>query len=375
MSPQKAIAPLLTPIIEMMPVFVFFLVDSFFPYTVALIAALCTYVAYFLIGVLALKYDPPYTILVSTVAFFIFIALSVFAPFNWLYLNKASVFLSVCIVLIFDIFTRIQGYFRAKILMKDDTTQKFRILKFNSEVYAMNMIRRIQVFYLIILLLYLLFPSGYHNQKADFVIYHLINLVFIAILVVYELIHWSQLRKQILNEEWLPIVDESGGVHGRIALSVSRTSGDKHLHPVIRIALINKGHLYLKERSGFPFSESNRIDYPVERYLRFKESLDEGVKETFIENGGTADLPSRFIFRYVYKSIEANRLIYLYACNILDDTVLEKLNLQDGKWWTGRQINENLHTGIFSPCFEKEYELLNTTVLMADRLMRGEIDD
>ncbi|MCC8147007.1 MAG: hypothetical protein LIO93_11370 [Bacteroidales bacterium] len=84
-----------------------------------------------------------------------------------------------------------------------------------------------------------------------------------------------------------------------------------------------------------------------------------------------ADLPSRFIFRYADKNIEVNRLIYLYACNITDDKLLDTLDLAGGKWWTGKQIDENLKTGLFSPVFEKEYDLLETTILMADRLMRN----
>ena len=370
MSSQKAIAPLLTPIIGMMPVVAFFFFDSFFSYHVALIAALVTYIAYFLIGVVWLKYDPPYTILISTISFLIFIGLSVITPFNLLYIKKASVFLSLSLVCVFYIFTRIQGYFRAKILLKDDITQEFKILKFDAELYAMKMVLFTQILYLLIILVYQLFPDNYHSLQVDFFIYHLIILLFIVIHVGYEFIHWNMIRKRMNNEEWLPIVDESGGVHGRVALSATRTSGDKYLHPVIRIALINKGHLYLQERSAFPLSEANYLDYPFERYLRFEETLDEGVKEAFIENGGADDLPSRFIFRYVDKNIETNRLIYLYASNITDDKLLDKLNLNKGKWWTGKQIDENLGTGLFSPCFEKEYELLNTTILMADRLMR-----
>lgn len=374
MTTQKAIAPLLTPIIGMMPVIAFFLLDSFYSYNAALIGALVTYIAYFLIAVVGFKYEPPFTILISAISFLLLLSLSIFTPFSHLYITKASVFLSFFLILIFFIFTRIQGYFRAKILLKNDITQEFKILKFDAEIYVMRVVIFTQVTYLLLVLFYQLLPNTYHSPRTDFIIYHLIILLFITIHVFYEFIHWNMIRKQMLNEQWLPIVDESGGVHGKVALSVSRGSGDKYMHPVIRIALINKGRLYLKERNGFPISENNYLDYPFERYLHFKETLDEGVRETFQDSGVATDLPSRFIFRYVEKNIEINRLIYLYACNIMDDKLLETLNLGEGKWWTGKQIDENLGTGLFSPCFEKEYELLNTTILMADRLMRN-LDD
>ncbi|MCC8147008.1 MAG: hypothetical protein LIO93_11375 [Bacteroidales bacterium] len=282
MSTQKAIVPLLTPIIGMMPVVGFFLVDSFSSYNAALMSALVIYIAYFLIGVLWLKYEPTYTILLSTVSFLIFIGVSIITPFNLLYISKASVFFSLSIILVFFIFTRMQGFFRAKILLKEDKNPEFKILKFDSELYVMKMVLFTQVTYLLIVLVYQLLPDNYHNTRADFIIYHLIILIFITVHILYEFIHWNMIRKRMNNEEWLPIVDDTGGVHGKIALSVSQMSGDKYMHPLVRIALINKGRLYLKERSGFPLSENHFLDYPFERYLRFEETLDEGVKKLFL---------------------------------------------------------------------------------------------
>lgn len=370
MISQKTIAPLLTPAMGMMPAIAFFLFNSFFPYNIALVAALIVYVLYFAIGGAWLKYETPFTILNSAISFFLFIAFSFLAPFNVLYLTKASVFFSFFLVLVFFVFIKIQGYFKMKILLNEDSSQEFKLLKFDSEIQLMKIVLYTQVAYLLVVLLYELLPSNYHEDSVDFIVYHAVVLIFIFFHLLYEIIHWNILRKKILNEEWLPIVDEKGGVHGRVALSVSQSAGDKYLHPVVRIALIHKGRLFLKERSSFPINESHQLDYPFERYLRFEETLDEGVKEAFIEKGVTIDLPYRFIFHYVSKNRETNRLIYLYVCNILDENIINDFNIGEGKWWTGKQIDENLGTGLFSPYFEKEYELLNTTVLMADRLMR-----
>jgi hypothetical protein len=178
-------------------------------------------------------------------------------------------------------------------------------------------------------------------------------------------VFWNLLKKHIFKEEWLPVVDESGTVHGKVALSVSQDE-NIYLHPIIRIALIHKGMLYLQQKPSF-MRKIRQLDYPFKRYLRFKETLEEGVKQTFLQNGGQEDLPAHFIFRYVYK--ETNRLVYLYACNLMDEQAVEQIHLGEGKWWTGKQIEENLGTGLFSPYFEKEYDLLNATVLMADRWM------
>ena len=372
MSSPKAIAPLLAPIVGMMPVVTFFIFNCFFSYSTALIAALAVFILYFIIGVVWLKIEPPYTFRVSIFPFFLLFGFFFIKPFDILYTEQVSVLFAIFLVIVFFIFTRIEGFFRAKILLKGDITQEFQMLKFDSDVYVSKMVLYIVSFYLLIVLMYQLFPSSYHTPTLDFIIYHLVIITLIVLHFIYEFIHWNYLKRQILNEEWLPIVNDKGSVFGKVALSVSRKSGDKYLHPVIRIALIHKGMLFLKERPPFPFSDDiHQLDYPFERYLRYQEALEEGIKETFIKSGVPADLPTTFIFRYAYKSINTNRLIYLYACNLRDEKYLSELNLGDGKWWTGKQIDENLGTGLFSTYFEKEYELLNTTVLMADRLINS----
>jgi hypothetical protein len=362
MSSPKAIAPLLAPIVGMMPVVAFFVLNCFFSYCTALMAALVVCILYFLIGVIGLKTDPPYTFRVSIFSFLLLIGFSFVKPFNTLYGEQVSVLFAIFNVIVFFIFTRIEGFFRAKILLQDDVTQEFQMLKFDGDIYVSKIVLYIQSSYLLIVLLYQLLPSSYHTPTWDFVIYHLVIITLIVAYCIYEFVHWNHLKKQILNEEWLPIVNDKGAVYGKVALSVSCTEGDKYLHPVIRIALIHKGMLFL--------NDTHPLDYPFERYLRYQESLEEGIKETFIESGVPADLPTTFIFRYTYKSIDTNRLIYLYACNLKDEKQLSELKLNNGKWWTGKQIDENLGTGLFSTYFEKEYELLNTTVLMADRLMQ-----
>jgi hypothetical protein len=169
-------------------------------------------------------------------------------------------------------------------------------------------------------------------------------------------------------EEWLPIVDEMGIVHGKIASSISKPSGNKYLHPVIRISLIYNGMLFLREKIALNADNMTELDCPFETHLKYKETLEEGVIRAFEENGGTRNLPSRYLLRYVFKNIETNRLIYLYISNIQDINELPS-DFNKGKWWTRKQIKENLGKGFFSSCFEKEFELLNNTILSANRPM------
>jgi hypothetical protein len=171
--------------------------------------------------------------------------------------------------------------------------------------------------------------------------------------------------RNLRREVWLPIVDKAGKVYGKIAESISLPD-NQYMHPVIRIALIYKGSIYLSPRNSLYVSEIGKMDYPLERFLRFRESLDDGLQIMLQQIG----LRARFICRYVCSNY--NRLVYLYICNIPNEKQLEELNLQNGKWWTQKQIEDNLNTNLLSACFEKEYSVLSSTILSAERLMREE---
>jgi hypothetical protein len=160
---------------------------------------------------------------------------------------------------------------------------------------------------------------------------------------------------------WLPVVNETGTVQGKVEMSIG-LSGNQYLLPVVRVAFLHKEKFLLK-----PSAATRQFDYPYERYLRFGESLEKGLHETFMQNGGTGELPARFVLRYIHR--KTNRLIYLYICNITDESVLQDTHLKEGKWWTSQQIEDNLDAGIFSPYFEEEFEFLNATVLTATRIM------
>jgi len=65
-------------------------------------------------------------------------------------------------------------------------------------------------------------------------------------------------------------------------------------------------------------------------------------------------------------------LVYLYIINIQDEEIMNSFRL-NGKLWTEKQIEENMDSGVFSEYFEKEYDVLKNTVLMADHLINGDL--
>jgi hypothetical protein len=369
MSSKEVIGSLLTPILGTIPVVVFLVLGFFFSYSVALLGSVVTSAVFFAAGSWMLRYSSSFSLYISVIAFLLLILFSFISPFSSLYESHFTLFFEIIVIFVFSFFIFIKNFFRGKILIKNEHIRDFQLIRFDADVYVIKIAVHVAIAHLMIVLVYLLLPSKYHSESLDKLIYFIILYVFITFHFIYEFVHLYLLRKKYLAEEWLPIVDEMGTVHGKVASSISKSSGNKYLHPVIRIALMHKGMLFLKEKSDPDINNLKELDYPFEIYLKYKESLEEGVIRTFEENGGTKTLPSCYLFHYVFKDLKTSRLIYLYVSNIqhLNDS---SVNLSNGKWWTRKQIEENLGKGFFSSCFEKEFELLKNTVLNADQLIR-----
>ena len=190
--------------------------------------------------------------------------------------------------------------------------------------------------------------------------------IIIATIIVLEALRLRLLDKRLRGEEWLPVISESGDVQGKVAKSVSINLKNKFLHPLVRVALIHNGMVYLKNREESRLLDPGKLDYPFEKYMQYKHNIEETIKNTIKKEIKTDKLPVRFLLKYVFENENTKRLIFLYVSNIYSDKAFNALHLQGGKLWTTNQIEDNIGNNIFSECFELEFEYLKNTVLMLD---------
>ena len=363
MSTQKVVGPLVAPLLGSLVLVLFFLVNYFSSFPAAWAISFGSYLIYSIVLRFYVKQEPSYLLPLIFLIFLLFLFLFLINPIRILYADFSGVVFGLCIIAVFSLFNVFKSFFRRKLQHLNDVTREFKIIRFDFDVYVIRVFLVILVLHLLIVLVYQLFPDKNQDVNLDRFVYHILLFILLAVYYLYEIFHIYHIRRIFRNENWLPIVNESGGVRGRIAESVSKEMGNKHLHPIVRIALIYKGRLYLQNRT-----DEEVLDYPFESDIVFGETLDSAVDRSFTKKGENKDLPSHFIFRYVMKNKKVNRLVYLYNCLIKDEKIAQSLRLKSGKWWTVRQIEENLNAGVFSEYFEKEYELLNKTVLLADRI-------
>lgn len=224
-------------------------------------------------------------------------------------------------------------------------------------------------FHLVVILGFRVFFTLQYPSIDIALVLNLFQAILVTIIVL-EALRLKLLTRRLEAEEWLPVISESGVVQGKIAKSVSVNLKNQFLHPLVRVALIYDGKLYLKNRDDSRLLDPNKLDYPFEKYMQYKHNIDQTIKNLLKREIKTDKLPVRFLLKYVFENDNTKRLIFLYVSTITSEKAFNDLQLQGGKLWTTNQIEDNLNGSIFSECFELEFEYLKNTVLMLDLPIR-----
>lgn len=220
--------------------------------------------------------------------------------------------------------------------------------------------------HLLLVLLFFLFDGQVDTRERGTFILLGVQVLLLAI-VLLEGVRLIILRHKLVEEEWLPVVSEQGHVTGRVAKSITKGLKNRFMHPVVRVALIYQGSIYLQERDPHRLLNPGALDYPFEKYMEFNEDIDNTVRQSVAEECGSNELPLRFLLKYTFENDITKRLIFLYVSLIEEEALFNSLNLKGGKLWTEAQITDNLNSNLFSECFELEFEYLKNTVLMVHR--------
>lgn len=253
---------------------------------------------------------------------------------------------------------------RTKVIHRLARDDRSEVRNYLSESFRVGFQIQYALFLHLLLVLFYLLVADVKITYID-----VTHLLVIAQILIFGIIALETMRLRILDkklrgEEWLPVVNEAGDVTGKVAKSVTGQLKNKYLHPVVRIALINKGKIYLTKRKYNRILSPGLLDYPFEKYLQYNHDIDDAVKNTIKKVIGKKSIPLRFLLKYVFENEDTKRLILLYVSVIDNDEKFGKLRLPDGKLWTVSQIEENQGMNLFSETFELEFEYLKNTILL-----------
>lgn len=201
-----------------------------------------------------------------------------------------------------------------------------------------------------------------------FVLYKILPPTVFIMSILFNQIAIRFFNHLIAHTEYVPIVNTKGDVIGKTPAIEAINYKNTYINPVIRIAVSTHGMLFLCDRPSTAILDKNKVDVPMECYLRYGESLAEGVNR-LISNAipQAKDIKPEFNIVYHFENEVTNRLIYLFIIDLEDDSVLCTPRFKNSKLWNFKQIEENLGKGFFSCCFEDEYEHLKNVIYIREK--------
>jgi intracellular septation protein A/isopentenyldiphosphate isomerase len=182
--------------------------------------------------------------------------------------------------------------------------------------------------------------------------------ILFAVVFGYEFIKQKLNRKPLLipeDEEWLPIVDEDGKIIGKAPRSVCHR-GEKLLHPVVHL------HVYLQKRPLNKLVQPGKWDTAVGGHISAGETLETALKREAWEEIGLQNFAVRLVKTYRWDSNIESELVYVFVSHDFKSIHLHSDEVEEGRFWTPKQIESGIGQGIFTPNFEHEYQMLKKEI-------------
>ncbi|WP_165024088.1 MULTISPECIES: hypothetical protein [unclassified Dysgonomonas] len=302
------------------------------------------------------------TFYVSTLALAFTLIFWLFAH-NYLQVpNTYSSFCEICIVSMLIGIRLSKTFIATKFFRKRSLLQKAFLNEFYHIASLLQYTLTMHIFFV---LMYEHFKMTiYDDRISDIVVYSVLPIVGILAIGIYQIARTGNIVAKLKQEEWLPIVTEKGEVTGKIAKSVSLKMKNKFLHPIVRVALISNGKVFLQERANADTLSPRKLDYPFEKYMLFNHEINLAARNSIKKMmGDEMDLPLKFLLKYVFENEETKRLTFLFIIKIEDEYSIKRTEQMNGKFWSVKQIEAAFADEIFSEPFELEFEYLKNMVL------------
>lgn len=354
--------------IGLLPLLLFMFLDNYFSYMLSFIIGITfCFVCIFLFQVLIKDKVYQFLLLPSSatlVLYSIFLCLKL-EPVLFIY---SPLITEVLLVVVLSIV----GFTKRTVLQRIRNSKhpgyKRTLLRttLNEFYFVSQLIQNAYTVHLFIILLYSILPEEMQSMSTERFIYRQLGVIIGVLIIIYEQVRLSMMRGSLRKEMWIPVLNDAGKVIGCMARSVSRALPKKYYHPVVRVAVIYNGMLYLVKRNKDEFVFADVLDYPFRKYVLFRHSIENTMKEAIGDLSNDKSIAPRFLIRYTFENEKVKHLVSLYVVCLRTEEQLQVCKSRNGKLWTGRQIEENMSSGIFSGYFEKEFPYLQNTILFAE---------
>ncbi len=202
-------------------------------------------------------------------------------------------------------------------------------------------------------------------------VYGKINNLYTVLLVgaaLYETVRVYMIRGQLGLEEWWPIVNKKGKVIGAVERKESLQNPGKYLHPVVRIIFVYNNRLLLRLRNSNDMFYPNLWDTTISSHVRYGETMEKCL-ERLVKKALNFHPSEHVEYKSYYTNMiqAGNAAIYYYVIQLKTELNME-IDPKYGqrlKWWTVKQIDDNICSGVFAELFMGEYPYLHIKKILS----------
>ena len=171
--------------------------------------------------------------------------------------------------------------------------------------------------------------------------------------------------KQMEDEEWVPVVDDKGNVIGKAPRSKVH-KGEKILHPVVHMHVINKKKMiYLQKRPMHKLVQPGKWDTAVGGHISVDEQLESALQREAREEIGLENFEARLVTKYKWETELEAELVFMFIAWHNGALSVDTDEVDEGKYWSVKQVNQQLGKDVFTPNFEHEFKLLKEKGLVS----------
>lgn len=235
-------------------------------------------------------------------------------------------------------------------------------MNFDSEQLKMMRKNMLAMFWITAFhIILVLFSALYMSKEAWFFISGGLFYILFAAYFVFLWITNKIRNRKIMNEEWFPIVNNQGEIIGKAPRSVCHNSTSMLLHPVVHLHLFNKsGKLFLQKRAMTKDIQPGKWDTSVGGHIGLGERIEDALIRETKEELGLSDFKPRFLVSYIWESSRERELVSSFSASTEEIPVINRDEIDEGKFWSAGEIKENLGKDIFTPNFEHEFKMLTS---------------